>query len=194
LTGSLLEVVRQVKPSVLIGVSKQAGSFNEDVIREMQSHVSRPLIMALSNPTSKSECTAEQAYQWTDGKALYASGSPFPPVTLVGKVFVPGQGNNMYIFPGVGLGAILCHSGQVINSMFYTAAKVLSEQVTFEELEAGKLYPDLKTIREISAQIAVAVCEVAFEEKIAQIDRPLDLLKFVKQRMFHPHYVPFKAV
>ena len=194
LTGSLLEVVRQVKPTVLIGVSKQAGSFNEDVIREMQSHVSRPLIMALSNPTSKSECTAEQSYRWTAGKALYASGSPFPPVTLAGKVFVPGQGNNMYIFPGVGLGAILCHSGQVTNSMFYTAAKVLSEQVTFEELEVGKLYPDLKTIRQISAQIAVAVCEVAFEEKIAQIERPLDLLKFVKQRMFHPHYVAFKAV
>ena len=194
LTGSLLEVVRQVKPTVLIGVSKQAGSFSEEVIKEMQSHVSRPMIMALSNPTSKSECTAEQAFRWTSGKALFASGSPFSPVTLAGKVFVPGQGNNMYIFPGVGLGAILCHTGQVTNSMFYTAAKTLSEQVTFDELEVGKLYPDLKTIRDISAQIAVAVCEVAFEEKLAQIERPLDLLSFVKQRMFLPHYVPFKAV
>jgi malate dehydrogenase (oxaloacetate-decarboxylating)(NADP+) len=194
LTGSLLEVVRQVKPTVLIGVSKQAGSFSEEVIKEMQSHVTRPLIMALSNPTSKSECTAEQAFRWTAGKALFASGSPFSPVTLAGKVFVPGQGNNMYIFPGVGLGAILCHTGQVTNSMFYTAAKTLSEQVTFDELEVGKLYPDLKTIRDISAQIAVAVCEVAFEEKLAQIERPLDLLSFVKQRMFLPHYVPFKAV
>jgi len=194
LTGSLLEVVRQVKPTVLIGVSKQAGSFSEEVIKEMQSHVSRPMIMALSNPTSKSECTAEQAFRWTAGKALFASGSPFSPVTLAGKVFVPGQGNNMYIFPGVGLGAILCHTGQVTNSMFYTAAKTLSEQVTFDELEVGKLYPDLKTIRDISAQIAVAVCEVAFEEKLAQIERPLDLLSFVKQRMFLPHYVPFKAV
>ena len=192
--SSLQQVVRQVKPTALIGVSQQAGSFTEEVIKEMQSHVSRPLIMALSNPTSQSECTAEQAFRWTDGQVLFASGSPFSPVTFGGKVFVPGQGNNMYIFPGVGLGAILCNSRQVTDSMFYAAAKTLSALVTPEELEVGKLYPDLKTIREISSQIAAAVCEVAFKENLAQIEWPEDLLNYVKQRMYQPHYLPYKAV
>ena len=192
--SSLQQVVRQVKPTALIGVSQQAGSFTEEVIKEMQNHVSRPLIMALSNPTSQSECTAEQAFRWTNGQVLFASGSPFSPVTFGGKVFVPGQGNNMYIFPGVGLGAILCNSRQVTDSMFYAAAKTLSALVTPEELEVGKLYPDLKTIREISSQIAAAVCEVAFKENLAQIERPEDLLNYVKQRMYQPHYVPYKAV
>ncbi|MBC8258662.1 MAG: NAD-dependent malic enzyme [SAR324 cluster bacterium] len=191
---SLLEVVRQVKPTALIGVSKQAGAFTEEVIKEMQSHVRRPLIMALSNPTSKSECTAEQAFKWTAGKVLFASGSPFAPVTIEGKVYVPGQGNNMYIFPGVGLGAVSCHSRSVTDSMFYVAAKTLSELVTREELEVGKLYPDLKTIREISSQIAAAVCKVAFEEGLAQIERPENMLEYVKERMYQPHYVPYKAV
>jgi len=191
---TLLEVVKSVKPTILIGVSKQTGAFNEQVIREMKKHVDTPIIFALSNPTSKSECTPTQAYEWTDGNVVYASGSPFDPIKYKGKTYATGQGNNMYIFPGVGLGAVVCQATKITDSMFYTAAKTLANLVKEEDLKKGRVYPDLNNIREISAHIAFAVCEVAYANGIAWTKRPENLLEYIKSKMFQPVYLPYKAV
>ena len=191
LTG-LTEVIRHVRPNVLLGVSGRGGAFAEEALREMCRHCERPLVFPLSNPTTKAECTAEQAYEWTGGTAIFASGSPFQPVSRAGRLFVPGQCNNMYIFPGVGMGAISCRASRVTDRMFYVAARTLAEQVGVDSLGVGRLYPDLTMIREISTHIAVAVCEVAFEQGLAGIERPDDLEAFIRGRMFHPHYVPYE--
>lgn len=189
----LLAVIQAIRPTILIGVSGQAGSFNEAVIREMHRHCERPILFPLSNPTSKSECTAEQAYEWTNGAALFASGSPFPPVTRGGHLLVPGQCNNMYIFPGVGQGVVSCQASKVTDAMFYVAARTLAGLVGEDSLAVGRLYPDLTLIREISVQIAVAVCELAFAEGLAGIERPADLEAFIRARMFIPEYLPYVA-
>lgn len=189
---NLLDVVKAVKPTILVGVSGQGQTFTKEIVKAMCKHVEEPIIFALSNPTTKSECTAEQAYKWTNGTAIFASGSPFDPVRLKGKIYVPGQGNNMFIFPGVGLGAALCRSKKVTDAMFYAAAKTLAELVTEEELSLRTVYPDLRKIRKISAKIAAEVIEMAFEEGLAQIERPKNIYKFVKSKMYdpdYPHYV-----
>ena len=185
---NLLEVIQKIKPTVIIGASGQAQSFTREVVETMQQHCARPIIFALSNPTSKSECTAEQAYSWTDGNAIFASGSPFDPVRLNGKIFLPGQGNNMFIFPGVGLGAVVCGARKVTDAMFFTAAKTLARMVTEEELAAGTVYPDLGKIRQISAAIATAVCRLAYKEGLAQYPEPEDLRTYIRNSMYHPEY------
>ncbi|NQV19717.1 MAG: NAD-dependent malic enzyme [Armatimonadetes bacterium] len=194
LQKTLLEIVKSIKPTVLMGVSKQTGAFDEQVVREMKKHVDTPIIFALSNPTSKSECTPTQAYEWTDGNVVYASGSPFDSIKYRGKTYATGQGNNMYIFPGVGLGAIVCQATKITDSMFYIAAKTLANLVKEEDLKKGRVYPDLNDIREISAHIAFAVCEVAYANGIAWKKRPENLLKHIKSKMFQPVYLPYKAV
>lgn len=189
----LLELVRRVRPGILIGVSGQPGMFDEPLLREMRRHCERPIVFVLSNPTAKAECTAEQAYTWTDGAALVASGSPFAPVELGGRTLTPGQCNNMYIFPGVGMGVVSCEARRVTNEMFHAAARTLAGMAGDEAIAQGRLYPDLCNIREISARIAVAVCEVAFEQGLAGIEPPDDLDGFVRSRMYQPHYVPYGA-
>ena len=189
--AELIEVVSRVKPTVLIGASGHAHTFTRDVVNTMREHCERPVIFALSNPTSKAECTAEEAYQWTDGKAIFASGSPFPPVRHGGRVFVPGQGNNMFIFPGVGLGAVACGAEKVTDEMFFTAAKTLAHMVTEEELAAGTIYPDLGKIRQISLAIASAVCRLAWKEGIARYVEPEDIREHVRSCMWHPAYRPY---
>lgn len=189
--SGLTEAIGRVQPTVLIGVCGQRGAFTEEALREMRRHSARPIVFPLSNPTTKAECTAEQAYEWTGGDAIFASGSPFQPVTRAGRLFVPGQCNNMYVFPGVGMGAVSCLASRVTDRMFYAAARILAEQVGEDSLAVGRLYPDLTLIREISTHIAVAVCEVAFEQGLAGIRRPDDLEGFIRERMFDPHYVPY---
>jgi malate dehydrogenase (oxaloacetate-decarboxylating)(NADP+) len=190
---TLLEVVKTVKPTILVGVSGQGQTFTEEIIKEMHSHVKQPIIFALSNPTTKSECTAEQAYRWTGGAAIFASGSPFDPVRMKGKIYVPGQGNNMFIFPGVGLGASMCRAEKVTDAMFYMAAKTLAEMVTEEELALGTVYPDLRKIRSISATIAAAVCKMAFDGGIPGIEEPEDIRKYVEDHMYVPEYPRYVA-
>jgi malate dehydrogenase (oxaloacetate-decarboxylating)(NADP+) len=192
--ASLLEVVKAVKPTVLIGTSGHAHTFTQEVVESMYQDCDRPVIFALSNPTSKAECSAEEAYGWTNGQAIFASGSPFQPVRIGGRILVPGQGNNMYIFPGVGLGAVASGARKVTDQMFFTAAKTLAQMVSEEELQAGTIYPDLGMIRQISLAIAAAVCRVAWDEGLARYAEPDDIRQYVRDCMYHPEYRPYVAL
>ena len=187
---TLLEAIQQHKPTALIGVSGQPQAFTKTVIFEMAGLNEKPIIFALSNPTSKAECSAEEAYNWSDGRAIFASGSPFKPVITDRRTFVPGQGNNAYIFPGVGLGLISVGARHVPDSMFMAAAKTLAMEVTDDDLGLGRVFPPLTKIREVSTRIATAVAEVAFEEGLTDMARPDDLLAHVKKQMYQPDYTP----
>ncbi|HON08246.1 MAG TPA: malic enzyme-like NAD(P)-binding protein, partial [Verrucomicrobiota bacterium] len=187
-TINSIKSIKSIKPTALIGVSGIPQSFTEEIIRTMTQINERPIIFALSNPTSKSECTAEQAYTFSDGKAIFASGSPFPPFNYNGKTYVPGQGNNAYIFPGVGLGIEACRAKQVTDSMFFMAAKTLASLVKESDLEMGRIYPSISSIREVSAKIAEAVVEVAFKEKLAAVRKPSDVSQLVKEVIYEPVY------
>jgi malate dehydrogenase (oxaloacetate-decarboxylating)(NADP+) len=184
----LLTAVQTLKPTALIGVSGQPQRFTQPIIAAMSELNERPIIFALSNPTANSECTAEQAYTWSNGRAIFASGSPFDPVTYNGQTFVPGQGNNSYIFPGVGLGVVVSMARHVTDEMFMAAAKTLAEIVTEEDLAQGRIYPSLKMIREVSAQIGAAVAAVAYAQNLARAPRSDDLLAQVKSEMYEPVY------
>ena len=186
--ATLLDAVKAVKPTVIIGVAAVGGAFTQEVVGAMAAINARPIVFALSNPTSKSECTAEQAYAWSGGRALFACGSPFDPVTMNGKRFVPRQGNNSYIFPGMGLGAILTGATRITDPMFMAAARTLAAQVTDADLAQGSLYPPLANIREVSAGIATAVAQIAFREKLATAPTPPDILAWVKSKMYEPRY------
>ena len=183
-----LTALNTLKPTGIIGVAAVGGTFTPEVLRAMADLNERPIVFALSNPTSKAECTAEQAYAGTDGRALFASGSPFLPLQYKGKTMVPRQGNNSYIFPGVGLGAIACGATRVTDEMFLAAAQTLADHVTPADLEQGSLFPPLSNTREVSAQIAVAVAEVAFERGLASKSRPEDMLSLVRAHVYDPHY------
>jgi malate dehydrogenase (oxaloacetate-decarboxylating)(NADP+) len=184
----LLSAVEALRPTALIGVSGQPATFSQPVLAAMARLNERPIVFALSNPTSKAECTAEQAYTWTEGRAIFASGSPFAPVTLDGRTYVPGQGNNAYIFPGVGLGAIACGARVVTDEMFFAAAKALAQQVSEADLERGLIYPPLTAIREVSAAIAVAAAEVAYRRGVAAQPKPADLRAHIEAQMYVPCY------
>ncbi len=184
----LLTAVEVLNPTAIIGVSGQFGAFTQSVLEAMARLNDRPIVFALSNPTSKAECTAEQAYSWTEGRAIFASGSPFAPVTLAGKTFVPGQGNNAYIFPGVGLGAIASGARLVTDEMFFQAAHALAQRVSEADLEQGLIYPPLTEIREVSAAIATAVAEVVYQRGFATRPKPADLLAYIEAQMYVPDY------
>lgn len=184
----LAAAVDALQPHAIIGVSGMSGAFTGPVVQAMARLNARPIIFALSNPTSKSECTAEQAYTWSNGAAIFASGSPFPPFTLAGRTHVSGQGNNSYIFPGVGLGVIASQSARVTNEMFFVAAKTLARLVTADDLAIGRIYPELTRIREVSQAIALAVAETAYARGFARQPRPDNLAEHVKAQMYQPDY------
>ncbi len=184
----LLRAIEALRPTAIIGVSGQPGGFTEDVIRAMSGINPRPVIFALSNPTSQSECTAEEAYRWSDGRAVFAGGSPFEPVALNGRTLVPGQANNVYIFPGVGLGVIVSGARRVTDSMFHAAARTLAAAVSPVALDSGILYPRIGTIRTVSAAIARAVAMVAYEEGLATVPEPADLGATVAAAMYDAEY------
>jgi malate dehydrogenase (oxaloacetate-decarboxylating)(NADP+) len=191
--ADFLGAVKALKPTAIIGVGATPGMFTREVIEEMSRLNERPIVFALSNPTSKSECTAAQAYEWSGGKALFASGSPFDPVTLDGKRYVPRQGNNSYIFPGVGLGVVAVRATRVTDEMFMEAARTLAKSVGEDDLAQGSLYPPLNRVRDVSANIATAVAEVAFRSGLAEIERPADLLEYVRSQMYEPTYASYVA-
>jgi len=184
----LLSAVKALQPNMLIGVSGQGRTFTKEIIQTLASHNQRPVVFALSNPTSKAECTAEEAYTWTEGRAVFASGSPFDPVTLAGRKLVPGQGNNVYIFPGVGLGVVATGARRVTDAMFIRAARTLASLVKESELAEGRVYPALARIHEVSLAMAVAVAEEIYSAKLASVPRPADLVAHVKSHMFQPEY------
>ena len=186
--SDLVEIIKELKPTALIGVSGQPKQFTQAIMEEMVRINERPIIFALSNPTSRAECTAEEAIGWTNGRAIFASGSPFDPVQFAGREFVPGQGNNAYIFPGVGLGIIVSGARRVTDEMFFEAAKTLADLVTEEDLAKICLYPPLTRIREVSAHIAAAVANIAYENDLATEPRPDDLLEHMKSKQYQPYY------
>jgi malate dehydrogenase (oxaloacetate-decarboxylating)(NADP+) len=185
------QVVETIRPTVLIGVSGTPRLFTRPVVETMARWNRRPILFALSNPTSRSECTAEEAYTWSDGRAIFASGSPFQPFTYKGKTLVPGQCNNSYAFPGVGLGVVASEATRVTDEMFSAAAGVLSSLVTEEDCMQGRIYPGLGRIRDVSVAIAVAVAEIAFRRGLAGLDRPDDLPGHVRSLMYDPGYVGY---
>lgn len=183
---TFLEAVRAVRPTGIIGVAAQPKAFDADVLREMAAINEHPIIFALSNPTSRAECDAETAYRETDGRCFFASGSPFEPVEYKGRTFIPRQGNNSYVFPGLGLGAVFAQATWMPTGMFLTAARELAKTVTDEDLARGSLYPALSEVREVSLKIGVAVAEYAYAHGLARNERPEDLEAAVKAFMYKP--------
>ena len=188
---SFVEAVKALKPTGIIGVSTVPKLFNQKVIEAMAELNERPIIFPYSNPTSRSECTAEEAYKWSEGRAIFASGSPFPPVEIDGKRFVPGQGNNVYIFPAMGLAVFATESKRVTNEMFIEAAKAIAEQVSDESLAKGLIYPPQSKIYEASIIAAVRIAKLIFEKGFARVEKPDDIEAFVRDRSHEPQYQDF---
>ncbi|MDX1995988.1 MAG: NAD-dependent malic enzyme [bacterium] len=180
--------VAALRPTAIIGVSGQPRTFTESVVRRMAQINPHPIVFALSNPTSKSECTAEEAYAWSDGRAIFASGSPFPVVEFEGRRFFPGQANNSYIFPGVGLGVVASGARRVTDAMFFLAAQTLAGLVSEDDLAQGRIFPPLTQVREVSVQIAAAVAREAYAAGLASIPEPTDLLASIREQMYSPTY------
>ncbi|KAJ9548821.1 hypothetical protein OSB04_021364 [Centaurea solstitialis] len=190
---SLIEAVKAIKPTVLIGTSGVGQTFTKDVIEVMAANNERPLIMALSNPTSQAECTAEQAYTWTEGRAIFSSGSPFDPYEYNGKLYIPGQANNAYIFPGLGFGLVISGAIRVHDEMLLAASEALANQVTQEHYDKGMIYPPLTNIRKISAHIAANVAAKAYDLGLAtRLPRPTDLVKYAESCMYTPNYRSYR--
>lgn len=185
---TFLDAIELIKPTAIVGVAAQTGAFNAYVLGAMARLNEQPIIFALSNPTSKAECTAREAYTYTEGKCIFACGSPFPPVELNGKTFVPRQGNNSYVFPGIGLGLVVTRAKLVPQSVFLAAAKALTETVSDEELANGSLFPSLTEVRSVSKKIAMAVAEHCYESGLAQNPRPENLDQYIEDSMYKPVY------
>lgn len=184
---SLLDVCANAHPTILVGVCAQAGAFTKEIIEEMGKHTERPIIFPLSNPTSKAECTAEQAIHWSRGKAVIATGSPFPPVTFEGITHIVSQCNNVYIFPGLGLGALASQATQVTDGMFLEAARTLSTFSPALKDPNASLFPKIEEVRSVSRQIARAVAKKACDEKVAKIS-PSEIEKEIEAHVWEPHY------
>ena len=184
----LIAALKAHQPHVLIGATGTPATFTEEIIGLMAGFSEHPTIFALSNPTTRAECSAEQAYQWSNGKAIFASGSPFDPVECHGKVFHPGQGNNAYIFPGVGLGMIACQAKTIPDSVFLESARALASSVSESDLALGSVYPALDIIREVSLDIATAVAAHAWDTGLTDQPRPDDLKGLIRSMMYEPRY------
>jgi malate dehydrogenase (oxaloacetate-decarboxylating)(NADP+) len=181
-------VIESLKPTAIIGVSTQGKAFTQKVVEAMARINQRPIVFAISNPTDRAECTAEEAYRWSDGRALFAAGVPFPPVRYGGKTLLPGQGNNLYIFPAVGLAIYATRARRVTDEMFIAAARGVAEQVTQAELDSGLVYPPQSDIMQTEIATALRVVEVIFARDLAGIERPKDLRAFLESQLYKPEY------
>ena len=184
-------VIESLKPKAIMGVSTKGKAFSQPVIEAMARLNKRPIIFALSNPTDRAECTAEEAYRWSEGRALYAAGVPFPPVRFGNKTLIPGQGNNVYIFPAVGLAIYATRAKRVTDEMFIAAARAVADQVTQAELDSSLLYPPQTEILKTEIATAVKVCEIIFARGLAGtgVDLPSDVRSFVEAKLYKPEYV-----
>jgi len=185
---SFVDMINDFKPTGIIGVSTVPKLFNQAVIQAMAAVNERPIVFPYSNPTSRSECTAQEAYQWSDGQAIFASGSPFDPVTFKNKTFIPGQGNNVYIFPAMGMAVLATESTRVTEQMFIVAAKAVAEQVTQEELDAGLIYPPQSQILDASLHTAARVAHYIFDQGLARVKKPKDVELHIRQTAYKPVY------
>ena len=184
----LSDIIQAIRPTALIGISGQANAFSKNILELMKDINDYPLVFALSNPTSSSECTAEDAYKWTRGQCLFASGSPFDSVEIEGKTFIPGQGNNAYIFPGVGLGIILSQAEVISDDLFLAAAETLSILVSDKELSSGQLYPSIKDIKKVSKEIAITVAKKSFSEGLTNMAIPQNIESSLDRIIYNPVY------
>jgi malate dehydrogenase (oxaloacetate-decarboxylating)(NADP+) len=185
---TFVDAIESIKPTAIIGVSTVAKTFNEPVIEAMARINQRPIIFPYSNPTSHSECTAEEAYQWSEGRAVFASGSPFPPVRWRDRTFVPGQGNNVYIFPAIGMAVYATRAKRITEEMFITAARAVAEQVTKAELDVGLIYPPQSEILKTELYAAQRVAEVIFQRDLARVAKPADIGAFIQSQTYKPEY------
>ncbi|MGE3507532.1 MAG: NAD-dependent malic enzyme [Vicinamibacterales bacterium] len=184
----LVRAIEAFGPTALIGASGCGGRFTREVLDAMARQTPRPVILALSNPTANAECTARQAYEWTDGRAVFASGSPFEPVSLDGRTFTPAQANNASVFPGVGLGLLVSGARRVSDEMFLAAAHALADQTTQDDLAAGRLFPPAARLREVAVAVAAAVAHVAWDSGLAGGPKPADPTEAIRGAMYSPHY------
>lgn len=190
---SPVEVIRALKPTVLVGATAQPGAFTREMIEEMARHVERPVVMPLSNPTSKAECSPAEALEWSQGRALVATGSPFADVSFGGQRHVIGQGNNAFVFPGVGLGAVVSEAREIGNDAFSVAARALAECVSEERLASGALFPDQSQLREVSFAIACAVVRHARDAGIGRMIPDDQVEQVVRDAVWYPSYIPIVA-
>ena len=189
--SNLLNIVEKVKPAAIIGASATGGIFTPDILRSMAKTNERPIIFALSNPTVKAECTANEAYEYTEGRCIFASGSPFPPVHYNGKIYKPGQGNNAYIFPGVALGVITSGIHHIKEEIFLISAQVLASCVKQNHIDEGSVYPHISDIREVSLQIATRLCEYGYQTGVASVyPEPKEKRAFIEARLYNYNYEP----
>jgi malate dehydrogenase (oxaloacetate-decarboxylating)(NADP+) len=186
--ASFVDAIKALRPTGIIGVSTTPKLFTQHVIEAMAEINERPIVFPYSNPTSRSECTAEEAYRWSKGRAIFASGSPFQPLEIDGRFFVPGQGNNVYIFPAMGMAVLATEATRVTDEMFIVAAKAVAEQVTEENLAAGLIYPPMSNILDASLHVAARVAAHIFDKGIARVPRPLDIAAFIRARAYRPVY------
>lgn len=187
-TRDFVAAIESIKPTTIIGVSTVGGTFTQKVIEAMSRINERPVVLALSNPTEKAECTPEQAYTWSNGKAIYAAGVQFPPVRFKGQTFLPGQANNFYIFPAVGMAIFATQASRVTDEMFIEAARAVAEQVPPDLLKQGLLYPLQSNILETEIQTAARVAKVVFDSGLARVERPADMVAFIRRHVYKPEY------
>jgi len=187
-TRDFVEAIKSIKPTTIIGVSTVGGAFNKQVVEAMSEINDRPVILALSNPTEHAECTPEQAYSWSKGKAIYAAGVQFPPVHLNGQTFLPGQANNFYIFPAIGMAIYATQAKRVTDDMFIEAAQAVADQVPNSLLNQGLLYPLQSNILETEINTAARVAKLVFDHGLARVDRPADMEAFIRSHVYQPEY------
>jgi len=187
-TRDFVAAIESIRPTTIIGVSTVGGAFNQEVVEAMARSNERPVILALSNPTDHAECTPEQAYTWSKGKAIYAAGVQFSPVHLNGQTFLPGQANNFYIFPAVGMAIFATQASRVTDEMFIEAAHGVADQVQPELLKQGLLYPLQSNILETEIQTAARVAKLTFDSGLARAERPGDMVAFIRGHVYKPEY------